>query len=40
MGSLSTFSATNLGSVAARGVLQAAHVDPKEVEEIYMGQVI
>lgn len=37
MGALSNFTAPHLGMVATRGVLEASHVDPKEIEEVYMG---
>lgn len=40
MGSLSNMTGPQLGAVATKGVLQAYHVDPKEIEEVYMGNVI
>jgi len=40
MGSLSNMTGPQLGSIATKGVLSAYHVDPKEVEEVYMGNVI
>lgn len=39
-GMLSGLSATELGSIAIKGALDKAGVDPKEVEEVYMGNVI
>ena len=39
-GSLSVFSATQLGSFAIKGALEKAGVDPKEVQEVLMGNVI
>lgn len=32
--------ATQLGAIATKGALTAYHVDPKEVEEVYFGNVI
>lgn len=40
MGSLSNFTGPHLGMVAVRGALASSHVDPKEIEEVYLGQVI
>ena len=40
MGQLSNMTAPQLGAVATKGVLSAYHVDAKEVEEVYMGNVI
>ena len=40
MGSLSTFTGPQLGALATKGALTAYHVDPKEIEELYFGQVI
>ena len=40
MGQFSNFSATHLGIVSTRAALQEANVDPKDVEEVYMGQVL
>ncbi len=39
-GSLSEISATNLGSIAIKGALNKAGVDAKEVNEVFMGNVI
>jgi len=39
-GSLSGFTATELGSIAIKGALKKAGVDPKEVQEVLMGNVI
>jgi acetyl-CoA C-acetyltransferase len=39
-GSLASISATNLGAAAIKGALQKAGVDPKEVEEVIMGNVV
>lgn len=39
-GSLSSFSASQLGAVAIKGVLEKAGVDAKEVNEVYMGNVL
>lgn len=39
-GSLAEVSATKLGSVAIKGALEKAGVDPKEVNEVFMGNVI
>ncbi len=40
MGSLSTVPATKLGSVAVKGALDKIGMDPKVVQEIYMGNVL
>jgi acetyl-CoA C-acetyltransferase len=40
MGQLSNMSAPHLGSLAASGALASCGVDPKEVQEVYMGGVI
>ena len=40
MGSLSTVPATQLGAAAVKGALDKINLDPKEVEEIYMGNVL
>jgi len=40
MGQLSNMTAPQLGAIATKGVLQAYHVDPKDVDEVYMGNVI
>lgn len=39
-GILSGFSATQLGANAIKGALEKANLDPKEVQEVYMGNVI
>lgn len=39
-GVLSGFSATQLGANAIKGALEKANLDPKEVQEVYMGNVI
>lgn len=39
-GSLKDFSATQLGSIAIKGALERAGVDPKEVNEVLMGSVM
>lgn len=39
-GSLKEFSATKLGSIAIKGALEKAGVDPKEVNEVLMGCVL
>jgi acetyl-CoA C-acetyltransferase len=40
MGGLQNFPATQLGSFAIKGALSAGHVDPNDVEEVILGQVI
>ena len=40
LGSLSSVPATKLGSTAIQGALNMAGLDPKEVEEVYMGNVL
>lgn len=40
MGSLSSLTATQLGSVAIKGALKKIDLDPALVDEVYMGQVI
>ncbi|RNA62528.1 acetyl-CoA C-acyltransferase [Chryseobacterium nematophagum] len=40
MGSLSTVPATKLGAVAVKGALDKINLDPKKVQEIYMGNVL
>lgn len=40
MGSLSTVPATKLGTVAVKGALDKIGLDPKKVQEIYMGNVL
>lgn len=40
MGSLSSLTATQLGSAAIKGVLEKINLDPKLVQEVYMGNVV
>ena len=40
MGSLSTVPATQLGATAVKGALEKINLDPKNVQEIYMGNVL
>ncbi len=40
MGSLSSLSATQLGSAAIKGALDKINLDPKLVQEVYMGNVV
>ena len=40
LGSLSSVPATKLGSTAISGALEMAGLDPKEIEEVYMGNVL
>ncbi|MBP7173311.1 MAG: acetyl-CoA C-acyltransferase [Cloacibacterium sp.] len=40
MGSLSTIPATQLGSVAIKGALDKIQLNPSEVQEVYMGNVL
>lgn len=40
MGSLSTVPATKLGTTAVKGALDKINLDPKNVQEIYMGNVL
>jgi acetyl-CoA C-acetyltransferase len=40
LGSLSSLSATQLGSAAIKGALEKINLDPKEVQEVYMGNVV
>lgn len=40
MGSLSTVPATKLGSIAIKGALEKINLDPKLVQEVYMGNVL
>ncbi|KIA90609.1 acetyl-CoA C-acyltransferase [Kaistella jeonii] len=40
MGSLSTVPATKLGSTAIKGALEKINLDPKMVQEVYMGNVL
>ncbi|MEN8248672.1 MAG: acetyl-CoA C-acetyltransferase, partial [Bacteroidota bacterium] len=39
-GSLSSLSATQLGSIAIKGALENAGVDPEHVNEVFMGNVV
>jgi acetyl-CoA C-acetyltransferase len=39
-GSLSSLSATQLGSIAIKGALEKINLDPKEVQEVLMGNVL
>jgi acetyl-CoA C-acetyltransferase len=39
-GSLSSLSATELGAIAIKGSLQKINLDPKEVQEVYFGNVL
>ena len=39
-GSLSTVSATQLGATAIKGALEKINLDPNEIEEVYMGNVL
>ena len=39
-GTLSSFSATQLGSIAIKGALTRQNIDPKEVQEVLMGNVV
>ena len=39
-GALSSVSATQLGSVAIRGAVEKAGINPNEVDEVYMGNVL
>lgn len=39
-GALSSLSATELGSIAIKGALEKAQVDPSEVQEVLMGNVV
>jgi acetyl-CoA C-acetyltransferase len=40
MGSLSTISASRLGAIAIKGALDKINLDPNEIDEVYMGNVI
>jgi acetyl-CoA C-acetyltransferase len=40
MGGLSNYTAPHLGTIATLGALKNAGVDPKEVEEVFYGNVI
>ena len=37
---LKSFSATKLGSIAIKGCLQKSGIDPKEIDEVFMGNVL
>jgi acetyl-CoA C-acetyltransferase len=39
-GSLASVSAIKLGSIAVKGALQRAGIDPKQVQEVFMGNVV
>ena len=39
-GSLSTVSATKLGSFAIKGAIKKINLDPNSIDEVYMGNVI
>jgi acetyl-CoA C-acetyltransferase len=39
-GSLASVAATKLGAIAIKGALEKAGIDPKEVNEVYMGNVL
>lgn len=39
-GTLSSFSATQLGSIAIKGALSRQNIEPKEVQEVFMGNVV
>ena len=39
-GSLATVSATKLGSIAIKGAIDKAGIDPKVVNEVFMGNVL
>lgn len=39
-GSLSSVPATQLGAIAVRGAIQKAGIDPKQIQELYIGNVI
>jgi acetyl-CoA C-acetyltransferase len=39
-GSLASLSATQLGSIAVKGAIQKAGIDPKDIQELYIGNVI
>lgn len=39
-GVLSSFSATQLGGIAIKGAIEKAGIDPQEVQEVYMGNVV
>lgn len=40
LGALSSVPATELGSIAIKGALDKIHLDPKEVQEVFMGHVV
>jgi acetyl-CoA C-acetyltransferase len=39
-GSLSSLTATALGSIAVKGALEKTGIDPKEIQEIFIGNVL
>ena len=39
-GSLSSITATQLGSIAIKGAIEKASIDAKEINEVYMGNVL
>lgn len=39
-GSLASLSATALGAIAVKGAIEKAGIDPKEIQELLMGNVI
>ncbi len=40
MGGLQNFTSPQLGTFATKAALESCNLDPKEVEEVYYGQVI
>jgi len=40
LGSLSPLSAPELGAVAIRGAIEKSKIDPKEIQEVYLGNVV
>ena len=40
MGSLSTIPAPVLGSIAIKGAIQKINLDPSEIDEVFMGNVV
>ena len=40
MGSLSDISATSLGAIVVKELLSSIRLDPSEVDELFMGQVL
>ncbi|MCA6404077.1 MAG: acetyl-CoA C-acetyltransferase, partial [Cytophagales bacterium] len=39
-GSLSTLTAVQLGAIAVKGAMQKINLDPKQVQEVFFGNVI